>query len=325
MSRSSRYLTLLVASGCASAVSVPAQVVHPAAVPVRAFPHILVVAEGQNPGVAQRLAAHLERSRSRVTLVDRDTLEQLRQAGLPPASVVVRVRTRLTRDERATWVRRSPCMGVGCVGMPTTTMSTVPVIRGDLTVSVDDAASGRHLQRAHVDVQRSGYDPAVLRLRVSEALARRMIQMVDPRTERISVALLSVEHPEVQTALHSIREGRWPVGRRRLQQLVQSSSFSRLAPEHRARVYYNLGVALRFDDTIPGGSRFQSAKSALRLAAHLRPEKRYWKALSDLEAHRRRHAVLEETTAAMNHNFALVQNPAMVVPEPPPSYRRRQR
>lgn len=328
MSRATWALAALVlTSACSNALTVRGEVVQPARVPVRAFPRILVVA-GDGPEsvlIARRLANHLAQSESTVRRVPAGAIDELRRAGrIEPATVIVHVRLELTRRDRTGWARRNSlsCGPLGCVQTNRNILQAVPVLSGRLIMTVLDGPSGRSLQRELVSDEESGPDVLAMRMRVIQRLTQRALELVDQRTEHVSVELRSIDHPAVREALGAIRTGGWTRGRRMLERFVGSSGFDALTVEQRALVLYDLGQARRFDRSVPADERFRRAAEALRRAVRLAPQSRYASALSELQAHRRSRRMVREQEEATAHNFRVAENPgARPVPDPPASYR----
>jgi hypothetical protein len=318
-------IAALVLAGCSGALTVHGEVVQPARMPVRAFPHILVTADDTDEArtVADAVARHLSGGRSRVQRLAPREVRALRAATrLPRASVVVRIGVELARHDRPQWARRREldCGPLGCLESRRAYVRDTPVVVGHLVVTVVDGPSGRALQREELSEEESGVDVLGMRLRVLERLSERTRELVDQRAEAVAVELHPVDHPEVRAALEAIRGGDWSAGRRRLERLIASDAFSALPRRDRALVLYDLGQCRRFDSSLPAERRFDAAAEALRAAVNLVPEPRFAVALGELRAHRRSRDLVLEQHAAMAHNFRLARGEDADVPEPPSHY-----
>lgn len=300
-------------------------VVRPAAIPVRAFPRILVVAGNgdESAVVARRLAAHLDGSTSEVRTPTPDELAALRARGaLRPGTVVVSVDAALVQDERATWGRRDTldCGPGGCIESQRPAIQATPVVIGRVRITVTDGPSGRSLQREDLREEEVGPDVLGARLRVIERLGERTTALVDQRAEPVVVELLTVDVPEVRTALTLIEGGDWAHGAAALQAFVDSPAMDTLPPQTRARVLYDLGQARRFDGSLPPDERFARAAEAMRAAIRTIPDRRYAAGIAEIQADQRSRALLLAQEEARDHNFRLASDGG-AVPEPPTSYR----
>lgn len=313
--------------GCGAALTVGGDIVRPAEIPVRVFPHIVVVpSDGEeSERLARRLAEHLEPGESDVSTRSAQQLEAMRAAGaLPAGSVVVTVRAELIRTDEPTWTRRDvmECGPLGCAEMPRSVVEDVPVILGRARLTVTDGPTGRRLQSAGVEASEVGADVMGMRLRVFEELSERATAMVDPHRESVRVELESVDARPVRRALEVIGAGDWARGAALLDRFVASRAFAALSPGDRARVLYDLGESRRFDPSLPPDERFVHASEALRAAVRLAPEPRYAAAIADLQAHRRALVLLRRHREARDHNFRLGRDAdSEPVPEPPAAYR----
>lgn len=302
------------------------RVVHPAQVPLRAFPRVLVVAPPDDESVqlAERLARHLDGGSAEVRRESVAAVETLRARGaLGPGTVVVSVRAALARDDRPAWGRRDvlECGPLGCIESQRPIVADVPVVVGRLRLTVTDGPRGNPLQRAAFEEEEAGPDVLGARLRVLERLGERMTALVDPRSERVTIELVPVEVPAVRRALALVAQGEWAHGAAMLARFTRSRRFAALPPAERARVLYDLGQARRFDPSLPPDERFASAAEALRRAVRLVPDARYAAAIAELDAQRRSGAALRAQEEARTHNFRLARGGGEAIPEPPASYR----
>ena len=318
---------LFIASACGSALTVRGDVVLPAQIPVRAFPRIVVTAQDtpESLRVAQRLVEHLARGESVVRSASESAIERLRRDGrIRRATAIVRVFVVLNEREQPGWGRidGTDCGPLGCVEASRSSIVVIPVLTGQMTLTVIDGPSGRALLREQVDEEESGQDVLAMRMRVVERLVTRALELVDQRTERVAVQLHPIDHAAVRDALAAIRQGRWTRGRGMLERFVGSTSFEALRSEERALVLYDLGQICRFDRSLPADERFRRSAGALRRAVRLDPEIRYANALAELEAHRQSRALVHEQDDAMAHNFRIAEDPTGAsVPDPPATYR----
>lgn len=305
-------------------MTVQGEVLQPAQVPVRAFPHILVTApaDAESQELARAVARHLALGRSEVEQLAPEAIEAARDDGrIERTTVVVELQSTLSRVDQPAWAQSDglDCGPVGCMDPGHSGMRDVPVLTGNVLVIVWEGASGRALQRVEIAEEESGGDLMGMRLRVLERLVQRTLALLDQRIELVPVHLYPVAHAEVQRALDAVRAGRWGEGRRHLEALVRSPGFRALPADQRALVLYDLGQTRRFDATVPAEQRFAGAMRALRAAVRLVPHPLYAQAIADLERHRRSREMVREQQEAMAHNFALSRPPD--TPEPPARYR----
>lgn len=319
---------LLFLGGCSGALSVRGEIVQPARVPVRAFPRILVTADDapEAARLADAMARHLAVGRSAVRRLAPTEVDAMRSAGrLHRATGLVHVSLTMSRRDRPAWMRRDTldCGPLGCIESRRPYVEDVPVVRVELVLTVRDARSGRLLQRERVEEEESGMDVLGMRLRVLERVEESALALLDQRPEPVTVELHPVDAPAVRAALAHIAEGSWSEGRARLERFVRSDAFEALPAAQRAVVLYDLGLARRFDATIPAARRFEAAARALRAAIRLVPEPRFASALAELEAHRRSRALVREQQEATAHNFSLARadETEAGLPAPPPAYR----
>lgn len=314
--------------GCGGGMTVRGEIVQPAQVPVRAFPRILVTAS-EDPAsrdLALAVAQHLAVGRSAVEQLDAAAIEALRAEGrIGRATVVVELRTSLTRRDHPRWTGRNDqldCGPIGCFDMRSSAIQDIPVLHADVIVTVLDGPSGNALQEVELSEEESGADVLGMRLRVLERLADRTLALLDQRIEQVSVQLYPVDRPEVRRALEAVRQGRWSDGRRGLEEFAHSRRFRALSRDERALVLYDLGQARRFDTTVPAEQRFADASRALRAAVRLVPQPLYARAIAELEDHRRTGHMVRAQQEAMAHNFAISSGAHRVrTPDPPAHYR----
>lgn len=319
-------LLALTVGGCSTSMTVRGRVVHPAQVPVRVFPRILVIASdgAESEPLAAAIAAHLEGDGSLVRRGTAAEARALRERGeLARGTILLHVDAALRDERRAGWTRsnRLECGPLGCVESTRPVMRYVPAVAGHAALTVFDGRTGRRLQRETVDAEEAGGDPMGMRLQVLGRLTERAIEMLDQRAEDVAIELHPTEAPEVQAALHAIRDGRWTHGRDLLEQYVGSEDFGALPDEERARVLYDLSQAHRFDPSVPVDVRFERASEALHAAVQLHPQDRYASALTELAAHRRARELVQAQEQARHHNFRVGRTDRDPVPEPPASYR----
>lgn len=292
--------------GCTRAVTARGVVMRPAAVPVRSFPHIVLVpAEGpESQAMARRLAAHLDSDEVRVDRRSRAGLEAMRDT-LGPASVVVSVTVNIGDRTGAEWRRRPEmtCDPGGCMEVLRPRLSQVTVVEGTVRLRIHGARDARALQDMTAEAFESGNDPLGARLRVRERLAARVLGWVDQRLERVRVPLLPVDDPAFDRALLTAAEGRWAEAHQAVEARFSAGDVDGWPPETRARALYDLGLIRRF---APGGpDRFAAARQALSQAVRLHPTRRYADALEALAVHERASRQLRAQQAARLHNFRL--------------------
>ena len=317
--------------GCTAVFAVGADVARPATVPLRVFPRIVVVAEAtpESDRLGSRLVTHLEAGRSTVERASAGLTErQLAEGTLPPGTAVVVVHAILTQRDRSIIARRQTleCGPLGCQSSRRNRIEATTVVTGHAVLTVFDGSSGRNLQRETVTTEEVGRDALGMRLRVFEQLVTLTGELVDQRTEHVTIELLPSESEGVRAALLAIEHGEWPRGRALLEAVAASSAFAMLPPEERALVLYDLGQAHRFDESVPADVRFARASESLRAALLLDPQTRFANALDELGAHRRSRQLLLAQREAESHNFRLAQEDGSEpIPSAPSSYRRRDR
>jgi len=318
-------------AACGGALEVTAHVVTPAAMPVRAFPHIWVA-----PGVlesdamlADALVAHLrEGGRSTVRRVELERLEPLRAAGrIPAASVVVQLESDFDEEMRTQWSSRpeTQCGPLGCYTTQRPFSYDVPTLDAKVVLTVFDGPTARVLQRLVVRSALAGSSYETLHAQSMHNLVARLEELVDARARDLPVELLAISAPAVRAALADIGAGRWRRGRLGLEHFARTDDMHRLEPEERARVLYDIAQARRFDLTFETSvsSRLARAERVLRSAIDLDSEEGlFMRALAELGEQRRDEALLREQREAADHNFRLGAAPGGDVPPPPPSYER---
>ncbi len=313
------------ATGCSNVITVRAEVLRPARVPLRVFPRIVVVPsdDAASQRLGQRLIAHLQTGRSIVERASESRSERMLSRGsLPRGTVVVRVRAVLTESERSVVTRRQTieCGPLGCWDEHRDRIEAVVLIEGHVVLTVLDGPSGRSLQRQVVSAEEVGRDVLGMRLRVFERLVTSTAELVDQRTELVDIELLPVESRAVHAALDAIQSGAWARGRSLLELVVRSSAFTSWTAEQRALVHYDLGQAHRFDPSVPPDVRFERASESLGAAVRLDPQRRFAEALEALETQRRSQNLVIEQRDAASHNFRIASEDDGI-PPPPASYR----
>jgi hypothetical protein len=318
---------LLSLGGCASTNTVRGEVRYPAEMPVRAYPHIWVASGPleHERTVRRAIAEHLRHSsRAKVRTVRADDLEPMRrQRRIPRATAVVLLDLKYEEKTRPEWTSHpeTVCGPLGCYTSNHTHMYDVPVLEGRLKVTVYDGPTARVLQQKTLQARDEGRRYAAMRRRLARVFADRLRRLVDSRRERVAVELLQVEIPAVQQAIDAIERGQWRQGRRLLEQAVRSPAVRALPDKKRARVYYNLSQARRFDSsTMDDPQRhFRAAEKPLRTALKLHPAPRYAEAIKGLKEHRQHLETLRRQQKAARHNYRL-EREASKVPPPPPGY-----
>ncbi|MBX3271543.1 MAG: hypothetical protein KF729_14855 [Sandaracinaceae bacterium] len=318
-------LAVALAAGCGGGLRVGGEIDRPARMPVRAFAHIVVVADESEASraIAERLIEHLRGGDSRVELRSGAELEALRAAGrVARGTIALGVEATLLEEARRAWSRRPilECGAFGCLDTPHPRVVELGAVRGHLTLTVADGPSGRPLQREELAAEEEGTDPLGMRLRILERLSTDATRLVDAQRETVDVELLAVDVREVRDALDAIGAGLWDRGAAALDRFVASPAFGALGAEARARVLYDLGQARRFDPSLPPDERHARAAEALRAAIRLDPRPRFSRALDDVAADRRSGSLLRAQREARAHNFRLARGEDPV-PEPPATYR----
>jgi len=310
-------------AGCSHTLTLHARVIEPAGIPVRAFPHVWVDRGELLPEqeVARGFVEYLQQTPGlHVRLVNRDELAAARAGGtVPAASVLVVVRVHTTDLSRVEWTTRheTVCDALGCFSVPNTVSYDIPVMEGELRISVQDAASGQELQRAVVKAREEGrnYDDMLPRLLVT--LSDRLHRLAEQRALRVEVELLEVDHRVMERALSLAEAGKWVAARAAVEALINADSFaSELEREDQARVLYDLSQLMRFATREGEGPlvALKASRTFAERALTLHVQSRYVDALKIIDEDIRRRAMVEDQRAAAEQNFAIDR-----VPSPPPS------
>ncbi len=326
----------IAASGCAGVVSAYASVKRPAEIPIRAFPRVVLV-PGLGPHdreVADALALHL----ASTGLVDVrvDPPGPVEGAGREaPGTAVVNLYVALTATSRTEWVTRpeTVCGTIGCYSTSRTSPVHTPVAEARLFVVVRDGGTGRKLQEAVLVARSSASTQSYMERAIVRDLSEQVRRAVDVRQERIRIEVLDVDHAVADRAVARLRDGAWHEGAALLDDFFASGAAASLDPRDRARAYYDLGIARRFDEAFESDpdARFERARAAFEQAMALDPgQGRYAEALAALETHRERARILRDQTLALEHNRALAgraprsdaRAAASPVPVVPASYQR---
>ena len=329
---------LFALAACTRGPTVVGWVEYPATMPLRAFP-VVLVASGYEPesiALAQQLVRHLNAGEQEARRVSQDDLEPMRLRGeIPAASVVVLLELSFQEHTGTRFSTRpeTVCGPAGCYQRNRTEAYDVPTLDARVRLTVFDGPSAQVLQRLSFDVTEEGRGYGRMRERALAGLSQRLVRLVEPRVEDVRVKLLDVEVPAVRAALEAIRGGDWREGRVRLERAVRSEAVRALEAPLRARVFYDLAQARRFDPVSRERDlerHFEAAEVPLRRAIRLDPDPRYDAALRELRRHREQLALHRAQQEAAEHNFRLGRaQPAPQaesaddlgpVPPPPPAY-----
>ncbi|MDB4990841.1 MAG: hypothetical protein JWN04_6019 [Myxococcaceae bacterium] len=298
---------------CQKPIFVRAPVLYPAAVPVRAFPSI-VVAGGALPegDLGAHLADYLAKDgQHTVRHVEVKDLEAMHLSGAFHAfSLVVLVEPGLYNDAQEQWQEQpvSTCnMFYGCSTQYQNVYGSTPYVGGEVKLTIYEGPTATPLQTINLDAWASGQNSPSTRKQVVDLLARKLEHAVDVLKSETHVELEPVhEHPIVKSALEHIRKGEWEQGRT----LLETAAHELGGLKHRvqARVWYDLAIA-RWYAPGPDGltePAYEAAKRALVWAHKLDGSDRYQSSLAGLERARQRARVLDEQRAAAKHNYALI-------------------
>lgn len=310
-------------AGCSHTLTLNARVIEPAGIPVRAFPHVWVDRGELLPEqeVARVFVEYLQQTPGlHARLVNRDELSAARAGGtVPAASVLVVVGVHTIDLSRVEWTTRhqTVCDALGCFSVPNTVSYDIPVMEGELRISVQDAASGQELQRAVVKAREEGrsYDDMLPRLLVT--LSDRLQRLAEQRALRVEVDLLEVDHPVMERALSLAEAGNWLAARDAVEALVNAGSFaSELEREDQARALYDLSQLMRFATREGEGPlvALKASRTFAERALTLHVHSRYVDALKVIDEDIRRRTMVEDQRAAAEQNFAIDR----VLPSPPP-------
>lgn len=301
----------------------------PATVPLRTFPRVVVTSghDALEITLAQELVGHLHAD-TRVQRIDRDQLETMRRAGQIPSAtlvVMIEVDTEEGMEVETTSRQETVCGPNGCYRRTRYDNFDVPTLKATTTLTVYEGPTARVLQRATLEAKERGREYDAMRARILEHFLVDLKRLVDSRPERVEVRLLPVDLPGVAEALELIALGKWRDGRLGLERAARSGAVGALEQGQRARLFYDLGVARRFDPVSAerdSEAHFEAAETAFRKAIDLDPRPRYADALAQLREHRRATTEVARQREATERNFALEEqrDPAAEVPPPPPGY-----
>lgn len=323
-------LALALLCACAGP-TLEARVTTPATVPLRAFPEVLVATADDLELIAlgERLARHLTNDTAspiRARRVRIGDLERLRTSGRIARAAVVVILEATVRESSTVRYDNRPetvCGPSGCFTRQRQNAYDVPIVDARLRVSVHEGPTGRALQRVSFSVEEEGRAYQRLRERAFVRLGDRLSSLVDAREQTVRVRLARAPLPEVDEAHELLRAGRWREGRALLERLARSEQVTALPRTERARVYYDLSIARRFDPVSlerDPERHFRAAESPLRAALRDDPDPLYQRALEDLATHREQVELLRRQREAAEHNFGLDGERRSSVPTPPPGY-----
>lgn len=240
-----------VMGGCGGAITAEALSVQPALLPLRAYPHVLLVPgpleeDGQ---IARALTRHLKKSgHTRVQVIEERRLATHTQRGrIPRATVVVellvgtheRVHAQYGHRERTT------CDSLGCFDGAGGATQDVPVMRATLHVTVRDGRSMRVLQRVRLRALEASGSFEHLKRNAVLTLSRRLRASTEQIPEQIEVELLPLDLPQVEEAIDEALEGRWARARAVLEQALDDPAADTLSARQQARLHYDIGQAAR--------------------------------------------------------------------------------
>jgi len=318
----------LLSAGCARPVTAQGTLVRPAPLPVRTHPQVFVVPGPSDAAAtfAVRLAAHLEAtSRSQVTFVaEAFGLERRRRQGeFPPASAVLYIGARFDETTESEWVSRphTVCGPINCYSTRRSVLEDTAVLTATVQLQVFEGPTARPLGEEALSVRLEGRNHLVLREEAIRRLEARLADTVDAR--RVLVPVELPPFPGGDEALARIEAGDWAAGRALLEARIDAPDFAGLDEGNRARVWYALGQARRFD---PATARapdegFAAAAAAFERATDLAPdEERFRRAQADLEQHRALLRAYEGQREIARRNFTYAEQ-LEALPEPPENYR----
>ncbi len=325
-------LLALACVACSHTLQLQAHVIEPAGIPVRAFPNVWIdrgelLAEQE---LAAQLVTYLQETPGlHVRLVDGDQLAAARAGGtVKPATVVVIFRLHTRELSRTEWTTRpeTVCDALGCFTVARSYNYDVPVVDGELRISVQDGATSQELQRAVVRAREEGRNYEDMLPRLSASLGERLRQLTEQRVVRVEVTLLEVSHHRVERALELAETGQWTEARDVLEAMVAANEHAAMTRTERARALYDLSQLRRFGahEGEPVLPLLQRAREAAVAASELDTEARYLAAIREIDADIRTRRMVDDQRAAAAHNFSIdaatntaaPQAPA-VTPKPP--------
>lgn len=306
-------LLIALTCGCGHTLHVRAQVIEPAGIPVRAFP-VVWVERGQLPAEEELVRAFVsylgQTPGIEARVVSSEEISAARAGGtLRPATVVVTLRLRTRELSRVEWTTRpeTNCDAIGCFTSQRSYDYDVPILLGELTVVITDAQTSNELQRAVIGAREERGEFDGMLSRVVATLSARLSEITEQRVVPVDVTLLEVDQASVQAALRMAEQGDWEHARERLEAALVAGEFDSLAPDQRARVFYDLAQMRRFA-TRDGQGRLAAlaeAGRALERASANDPQPIYTEALAEVVADIRRRGMVEDQRAATEQNFAL--------------------
>jgi hypothetical protein len=331
MKRTSCLLLLALAlscSACLSSLTIASAVTMPARAPVFVFPTVLVAGGKYEEEVylLDRIAAHLARDKRReVRRVQADELEPARQAGqISWLTAVVQLSLSLRSSERLyTTMAATPyCGPYGCgygmygYGMYGAYNTYVPVLRGEVVLTVHEGPTARVLSRETFSDFAEGDALQALRPELIERLAQQLEEGVDLHLERMTFVLGQTKIKAVDDGIALLSLGKYKEGRAALEGAAKALGGEK--KETQARVLHALGVSRVLSPT-PGSMDLADALRALRLAAQVDPHKRYLDTLSRVEKLAKQTQVVVAQQQAAAHNFQLADEAKQVVPGTAPA------
>lgn len=274
-------LSLLV-WGCGGPLVTEAVVVEPAALPLRAYPQVLVVPGplSADTRVARSLARMLQqRGHTRVRIIDAGALrERTRRRALPVSTVIVELM--VSTDERLHLVLdpypRTTCDSLGCYQSPAGGGQDLPMVRATLHVTVREGRSMRVVQRMRLRVQEISGDYDALQQHAVLGLIARLRGAVEqlPRLVELRLAsgAIAVDVPGHAAALRAVADGDFGRARGRFARVVARARGLSLSPPDRAALLCDYGQVLLADGAGADPAAARKALSMMARARALQPE-----------------------------------------------------
>jgi hypothetical protein len=183
--------------------------------------------------------------------------------------------------------------------------SYIPVLRGELVLTVHEGPTARVLSRETFTDYLEGDSNQVLRPALVERLAEQLEDGVDLHLERMSFTLQKTALRAADDGIALLSRGKYKEGRALLESAAKSLGGERR--QIQARVLHALGVSRVLSPT-PGSADLTDALRALRLALQVDNRALYRDTLTRVEALAKQTKVLVEQEQAAAHNFKLAED-----------------